>query len=652
MKQFFAATIIAISIQFSAAHAENPWGPECSTLQKCIGYLHAPSACKADDLLCLNNERSQPLQPGLQIEFEKFGQAAALPLLLEILKTGNALEAERTAELLWSFDNITPDHYSILYAAWRRIHKSSIGMLATRYANFEFAKEVTAELRENPSAGGDLENTFSNFREYEGEPPNGVTAAITEHVECAIGETCDSAFALLQYAWIESNVMKSEIVGQKLVEALDNPALNQAGRIAALSFFRPSEYGRTKAKMKAFATPVLRKQLNSPVDDVRFEAASILADFDDLSGTEVLLKLAEKPSFERRHDALKSLTNIGRELQTHVPRIRKLLSDSDWDVRRYAVILLGTMESPEIAEDLIKQIYSQDWLVAYSAINALRPRADKNSLEALRRVANAYWHPIVRDAAQGSLLQDPNLSQYPAEEQTAVKISNAFTDSSRFPVYDKQDYEITQWCKSRFERDGYRFVADFITSPEVLKQANDASGSNGDHFEKMLLGLDVMKAAVKPGLILHDNGWTFVGSAGDVGVGGTTGQLAVQRGGISPKVLMNQYIAAVFLWSGHPYAVTAGMGPYDKGDGFLVRFFQRPDQTWTTENVMRLTGAPLYTAIDPDNHSPDAALHPKVFSRVWLAPDQTIGVLGNGGAMLIKPDGTPHWIGCPNPTFP
>jgi HEAT repeats len=651
LKQFFALAFIALSMQLSEASAENAWGPECRTLEECLGLIHVSSACKSDDLLCKNNEFSELSQSGLQTEFKKFGKAA-IPPLLEILKTGNGLEVERAAEALLSFDDIKPEDYSTIYAAWRRVHRSSIGLLATRYANSKFGKEVTAALRKSPIPESYLANVFSNFREYKGAPSNGITAAITEHVECAFGEGCDSAFAVLQFAWINSNVMEFSQVGQRIAEVLDNPILDRAARIEALNFFRPNEYGRTKEQMGAAAIPIVRKQLNSTMDDVSFEAASILADYGDLNGTEVLLKLAEKQGFEKRIDALKSLTKIGGDLKNSLPRIRKLLFDSDWDVRRHAVILLGTTRSAGVTEDLVKQISSQDWLVTYSALVALRNLPGGSSLVALRNMANTYWHPIVKDAAQNNQSSEPNLSQYPAQEQSAVKLSNSFVASSHFPIDEIQDYEITQWCKSRFQRDGYQFVADFITSPEVRTQSNNASESNSDHFEKMLLKLDVMKGAIKPSLILRYKDWTFVGSPEGVVEKGTTGQLVAEHKGIPSQLLLSQNIAAVFLWSGRPYAVTAGTGPYSKGDGFLVSLIQQLDQTWTTEIVMRLTGAPQYTTVDPNNHSPDAALHLKAFSQVWLAPNQTIGVLGSGGAMLIKPDGTPQWIGCPNPTFP
>lgn len=57
---------------------------------------------------------------------------------------------------------------------------------------------------------------------------------------------------------------------------------------------------------------------------------------------------------------------------------------------------------------------------------------------------------------------------------------------------------------------------------------------------------------------------------------------------------------------------------------------QNDSQVWTAHNLLRLTGG----------------------SEAWLAPDGTIGLLGTGAAMLIHPDGSPEWVGCPNPAFP
>jgi hypothetical protein len=61
-----------------------------------------------------------------------------------------------------------------------------------------------------------------------------------------------------------------------------------------------------------------------------------------------------------------------------------------------------------------------------------------------------------------------------------------------------------------------------------------------------------------------------------------------------------------------------------------LKLFQNAGQTWSAKPLFRLTGVP----------------------EVWLAPDQTIGILGGGGVMLIRRDGTPEWVGCPSPSFP
>jgi HEAT repeats len=649
--------LVALKLSFAplAAHAENPWGPECKSLQECMDFIHAPSTCKIDDSDCKNRERFEPLQQGLQIEFQKFGKAA-IPPLLQVLKDGNELEVGRVAEVLWNSDDIGPANYAIIHSAWRRVHGTSIGLLATRYANAEFAKEVMADLRKQPVKGSELANTFSNFREFDDQPPNGVTNAITEHVECADGEACNSNFANFQFEWINSNAMGFDKLKSKMAQALENPNLDRTATITALNFFSPSEFGRTEKEMKGFAIPEVRKFLSSSDDDVKLEAASILTQYGDESGMDVLVRLAEKQNYEKRIEALKSLSSILSKIKPSLPRIKALISDSDWDVRRHAVILLGLSGDATFTEDLVEQISTNDWLVSYSAIAALRRLPDEKARSAIELVAKTYWHPITRDAAKGVLSQKINLAQYPTEEQPAVKLTSAFMSSFQFPLSDSQDMNVTSWCKSRFERDGYRFVPDFITGPEVANEAQDASSSNAELFENSLLKLDIMKGAKKPSRKLGFNGWNFIGTAPSqddyLMERDVTGRLIVSRDGFPDSVLLDGNIAAIFLWSGQPYFVTGGSGQFGGGDGFLWKLVQQPDETWYSERVMRLTGSPQFQGTDPDSHSPDATIHPIAISQVWIAPDQTIGVLGNAGAMLIKADGTPQWISCPSPSFP
>ncbi len=179
------------------------------------------------------------------------------------------------------------------------------------------------------------------------------------------------------------------------------------------------------------------------------------------------------------------------------------------------MILLGTRVYENSIDDLINQIDPRDWLASYSAVSALQEFSNEKARQALQRVAKTYWHPIVRNAAAEKLEADPNLSQYPAEEARVVKLPRDFLQTQRSPVYEMQEAEITGWCKARFDRDGYRFVPDFITGPDVAAQAGEASDFNGDHFEKMLLGLDVMKGTTKLDAQMKFEGWSFLGSVSD-----------------------------------------------------------------------------------------------------------------------------------------
>ncbi len=320
LARFLAVAAFGALFPLNCAFAENSWGPDCNSLEDCVEYLHAPP-CVADDFACKNYEQASPLQLGLQPEFEKFGKAA-VPPLIEILKSGSQLEVARAAEALWTSDFITPGDYPTIHAAWWRVPGGSIGILASRYPTPEFVRKVVAELRRNPLKEGDVANTFSNFREYPNEKPNGVIAAVTEHVECSSGEPCDTAFAKRQYAWIDSNVLEIGTVGPRLAEAIRNPALDGPARLAALEYFLPSEYLRTKKMMKDFAIPIMREQLKSSLPEIRLEAARILTTYGDTGSIDVLFELAEDADFDKRVSALASLASIGIELESYTPRIK------------------------------------------------------------------------------------------------------------------------------------------------------------------------------------------------------------------------------------------------------------------------------------------------------------------------------------------
>jgi hypothetical protein len=633
------------------ANAENPWGPECKTLNECIALIHAPSLCKKDNLPCRNDEENQALQPGLGLEFEKLGKEAVMPLL-EILGTGNALEVARAAEALDASNSLGPEHAVAIQAAWRRMPGSSINMLASSSANPAFAREVMELLRKDTD-NGNVAHTFSNFREFPGEVPNGITAAITEHIECSIGQPCNPAFAKLQYEWIDSNAA-AVTVGTKLAEALQNTQLDEAGKLAALEFFRSSPYFRTPNQMKDLAIPILREQLQSPFVAVQLQAAKLLTGYRDASGADLLLQLAEDPKFRQRIDALIALAGTAKKVSNHKDRFRALLSSNDMDVRRHSVLLLGAMGGSNAIDDLISQIDAKDWLTTYSAVVALRDYPELRAQKALKTVAESYWHPTVKDAALHVLSIKSNLSQLPKEEAEANKFADNAINESEFPSYERQDFEISNWCKSRFEQDGYRFVPDFITGPEVVEEANNASNHNSTHYKKLLLQREDMKAASQPGLELEIDGWKLKGTTvnpnNQNNYGTLQGQLVAEHTGKPSQVIIAENISAIFLWDNQPYVVTAGLG--NRSEGILYRLSLGKNDLWLAESKLRLTGTTQDWTFDFAKSNPNDDANWRVQTKVWVGKEKTIGILGGEGAMIVQPDGSPLWIGCSEPSFP
>lgn len=197
---------------------------------------------------------------------------------------------------------------------------------------------------------------------------------------------------------------------------------------------------------------------------------------------------------------------------------------------------------------------------------------------------------------------------------------------ARLSEIGNQGMEIVMWCKYRFEMDGYKFVPDFITGPDVEAEAHDAWQFNEVRFRSSLLQLKVMRGAIMPETKLADGDWVFSGSTSGDGLG----RLTVTGPEGQSQTVVDSNTVAVFRWNDEPHAITGGTWRSPGDNGLLQRLYQNEDRTWSAKPLLRLTGV----------------------IEAWLAPNQTIGILGHTGVMLIRRDGTPEWVGCPAPTFP
>lgn len=364
------AALILSLLQFlsSPVQAENPWGPSCATLDECLTHLMKTPECAPNDYKCFWDVK----RDGLGNEFEKFGRSA-VPPLLELVGSDNATLAAKAVDLLWRHqDQVLPEERAIVLDAWRRgVYGSEL--LASSFATADFVKEVMRLLRANPVEEGRIWNTFTNFRDW-GKQPNGVHATISEHIECSEGEPCEPRFARLQIDWLVSNRRSEDQITDRIMQAIDNPNLDTPGRLAALEFFRPNEYSRTQEQLEEVAVPFLRKMLNSADREAAAEAAHILAEFADQSVIEPLVAKAvdQAISSSARIRALHSLLRYERHDTPTLTRLGALLTDSDWDVRRHALVLHAAIDGDYAVDDVIGQIGPHDWLISYSAVSALR----------------------------------------------------------------------------------------------------------------------------------------------------------------------------------------------------------------------------------------------------------------------------------------
>jgi hypothetical protein len=122
------------------ASAENPWGPECASVEECIAHVQKMPQCSENDYQCFE----AITEDGLTLEFEKFGRQA-IPPLLQLVKTGNPTVASRAAEQLSVMTEfVHVGEAEVIFDAWRRKVPGSV-FGATRLATPAFVREVMQE---------------------------------------------------------------------------------------------------------------------------------------------------------------------------------------------------------------------------------------------------------------------------------------------------------------------------------------------------------------------------------------------------------------------------------------------------------------------------------------------------------------------------
>ncbi len=624
---FGMALFISLFGLRSPLHAENPWGPECKALDECLELFKQLPECAATDQQCFWS--TELTDQGLAQEVAGFGRSAIAPMIV-LLKSGTPTQAARAANVLNEFqDSLSEGDKAEILAAWRR-GSPGLELMASSSANPTFVRELMQLVRKNPTPEGREEHTFTNLRDWQ-EVSNGIVATVAEHIECSEGESCDPVFAKIQFKWLISNYREDEdfaSISHKFIEAISNSALDDEGKVAALQLFEPQEYGRDIHRIRGISVPFLRTILDSGKPILRKEAARFLAGYGDVSGKDTFWATAANvgEATRDRISALRSLQRIPVSGIKIDEALKTLLVDPDWDVRRETTFLLARSKSPEAVDLLVTLLRPSDWRLAFTAVSALQNSEDKGVKALLAETTRTYWHPAVRLAIEAMVPRGPKLNQFPESEKSAVEFADKAVTSMNSPYSEAQDFELSRICKSRFEKDGYRFVPDYITGPDVVTKASDASDYNRKHELGMLLNLQRFANAQKLEASLRFQGQLFSGVRNETG----SGKLVVIGPNGKDQVVLQEPVWAIFNWNGVLHAIAGGQSSYPVGDAYLYKLVQGKDTKWQVEKLMRLTGSP----------------------EVWMAADSTIGILGTEMIMLIHENGAPEWVGCPSPVFP
>lgn len=584
--------------QFSEATAQSRQVLEltCQSLEQCLTLLQKPYPCMPD---CPGGDRldygfidEQGGYFSLPAQFEKFGRPG-VQALLDLLKDDNFSIRARAGMVLSGLSTLIPaDIPAIMEEA--RNGNGWIGTALTRIDTAEVLAELVPLLKKSPYL--QAQNGW-NLRSLGNE----ITPFLLESIACNSSRDCGAPFDRVVAEIVGGPTLVSDRIRARI--RLINPATDRTQSQPRLTCStlehcltllkvpdpcvidcadeEPPGYPFIDSDIGYFSLPpqfekfgrpgvlALLALLEDPDLSIRARAGMVLSDIRTVTAADLPAILREvyagnswielalmrigtpealselRGSIERQtgYDRLVRIDRLGKKgpmAKSVAPYLVAKLHDDDWSTREEAAKALGNIQYQPAAPSLIASITPADWKLTLAAISSLKQFGLAE--DRIREVAQNYWQPGIRAAAQRVL------DGYPAR-------SNA-------PFWSP----INADCGGNVSRSG-----------EKLAVHPDLTGAT--------------KAGTK---IVVDGGTLF---AIDEGEWGGALEFRSDDGSVQQPI-KKESVSRVIKSKLGIFAIT-GSGHMGADDGFIYKVEKATDGNWKARIIWRLPAAPRGALVSP-----------------------------------------------------
>lgn len=255
------------------------------------------------------------------------------------------------------------------------------------------------------------------------------------------------------------------------------------------------------------------------------------------------------------------------------PKVLVDLTAADPEARVAAARALGYIGYSAALDALVRETsQSDDWRLAFAAVESLGRLGSQRALPALMSVATSYWFPPVRSAAKKALAVLHGTSEY-------VSLFHPHNFSFEFFGYaDQERFEEIEEELPRLST-GVDELTDSERKRHTYSREDRWSDSAGEH---------VTPRTEEPCCGLRTPNGILVGATrGEWG-----GEVVLLRAGLPQQTVLEENTLAIHRTSSGIIAVT-GLAHLESNDGVLYRIDPAPDGSYKATWWKRLPGEPL-----------------------------------------------------------
>jgi HEAT repeat protein len=519
----------------------------------------------------------------------------SIPAVMELLKDPDGNVRELAGYVLRDMPGLRPEHLGPLERAveagddWLPPAIASIGTPdAIRF--------LVGELKKKPETHTQLTYAFERLG----------SAALPELLELfRCGTSCDeSLLRVVAFIFSETRDGAAEAVDPLLsLAAEENGTL--IARRAAL---------RGLAALGATARPAVKALMEmthrKPIELQTEARRTVLAIGGP--GTREALESSLDDTEDQRL-VLRDLAALGVGGREAGPRVEKLLSSSEPDVRVAAARTLGFIGYRTSTRSLVAALDdADDWRVVYTAADALGRLRAVEAREALQATASDHWYPPVRDAARTALraldakyryVSSPNRTNFALDFFDYEHAGRAYS-----PCADQAHYPSVPQRPETLDPTGQPSLAEQLAYDREIRGLSEKGWQTTHRRTIPEVGLRV------------DGGWLVGGDHGEWG-----GELLLKPdGGPSTKILDKNIAGLHVIADGRIVAVT-GLAHLGMDEGSLYTIACAPTKACSATRWKALPGAPRSS---------------------WLIATGELLVNTTGGSVLVAPDGALRLADC------